>query len=172
MRCPNRPSASCKTWDPSLPIHKSQGNCMTTLIFDGTMQSPTSYKSQREALLSHPLGPKSDFTMSISADARWKDVTLYHTSSVLKTSLNAYWLNYPSWFFYFCYNERIVSCKYELFESPPSCWHEQRATGICSLRGKAPWAEPRMTNSVPKLMTVAKSETDDSGLSYVRIVPH
>lgn len=101
MRCPNRPSASCKTWDPSLPIHKSQGNCMTTLIFDGTMQSPTSYKSQREALLSHPLGPKSDFTMSISADARWKDVTLYHTSSVLKTSLNAYWLNYPSWFFLF-----------------------------------------------------------------------
>lgn len=40
------------------------------------------------------------------------------------------------------------------------------------LKEKALWTEPLMTNSVPMLMTVAMSETDDSGLSYIRIFPH
>lgn len=40
------------------------------------------------------------------------------------------------------------------------------------LREKAPRAEPLMTNSVPKFTTAAVRETDDLGLSYIRIFPH
>lgn len=172
MRYPKRPTASWKMWAQSFSIHENQGNWMTTLNSDRTVQSPTSYESQRVALLSQPLGPESEFTLSICTNVRWKDVTQNYTCSVLKHAVMPIGMfNYPSWLL-LCYNKRITSHKHELFKSPALCWHVQRARATCSLKGEDPWAELLMTNSVPKLMTVAVSETNDSGLSYIRIVPH